>query len=206
QLPVVLSRNHFYDKKIVATEAPLDPEMNTSAKLNSTWQKSDYKTGWSWLKPRMVLPVVEEIGNREVYEVGLGLHSNSLLQQQAYSLQASYFKERIWYDLRYQNKQFFPGFEARIFNEPDLLRLAFSGQEGAFFQTFLRQEHSFALSIPIPIMLQQNVWYSSLFLKPEIRRSQIRFFDVNGNHPSDFAGATIGNIFGQLNFRLLQNI
>jgi len=177
------------------------PVVSDSMKTNSTtWTTENYSSGLSWLKPRTLLPVFEEVSNRDVYQLGLGLHSNNLLANQSYSAEVSYHEEQLWYDLTYQNKTFFPGFKTRLYSQPSYRTLNIG-------QTLLREERSLALSIPARIQLNSNIYNTSIFVEPEIRRSQLRFSELgpNGN-TSDFGGVTAGNIFAQFNYRLQQNI
>lgn len=122
-------------------------------------------------------------------------------------MEVSYFKDRLWYDVTYQNKQFFPGFKVHLFSEPSLISLPLKTKDDkSVVKDFVFQERSFALSVPIQLTLNENVFYSSLYVEPELRQSQIRFLNYAGHSQSDFSNATIGNLFTQLNFRLQQNI
>lgn len=208
QLPAVLNRSDFYGmvvpepSKITANESAI-----VNNKTVNNWSQSSYSTGFSWVKPRTILPAFEEISGSNRFEIGAGLHSSDLLQQQAYSLVATTAEGRFWYDLTYLNKQFFPGFKARFFSDPAFRRFRFEPSDNtAFTQTFLRQERSFALSVPMNFSLEQNVAFSRLFIEPEIRQSQLRYFNSNGSSPSNFSDATIGNIFAQFNYKLQQDI
>lgn len=208
QLPAVLSRDEFYNEVISAPAHPLNSGLSgvSGAKENS-WVKSSYSTGFSWLKPRTLLPAFEEISGSDRLEFGAGLHSSDLLQQQSYSLVATTVEGRFWYDLTYQNKQFFPGLKARVFSDPAFRRFRFDPDDNdPFIQTFLRQERSFALSLPMSFTFEQNVDFSSLFIEPEVRQSQLRYFNRNGTNPSNFSNATIGNLLAQFNYTLQQNI
>ncbi len=215
QLPAVLERSEFYGKTLpepLGNYSPriADEETSELATVDTTgWEVTDYSTGFGWLKPRAILPVIEDEGfiGAGGYELGLGFHSSSLLQRQAYSLELTYFKERLWYDLTYQNKQFFPGFEVSVFSDPSLIRILVDPPNAPPQpQEVVLQERSFALSMPLEFTLNQNVFFSSLFIEPELRRSQFRFYDLEGNSLSEFTGATIGSFFTQFNYRLQQNI
>lgn len=211
--PAVLKRNEFYGKILPQRLSNYSPQITETetGELNTVdttgWEMTDYSAGIGWLKPRIFLPVVEEVDDSDSYRLGLEFHSNSLLQTQAYSAEVTYFEDRIWYDLSYHNKQFFPGFKARIFSEPSLATLGFNQpNDSLFIQDFVLQERSFALSIPMQFTLSQNVFFSSLYIEPELRQSQLRFYDFEGGSLSDFTNATIGSIFAQFNIRLQQNI
>src|SRR5699024_2586208 len=82
---------------------------------DSSRSTAPYSSGFGWLKPRAVLPSINEVPGSNTYRFGLSLHSNNLLQSQAYSAEVSYLDDRIWYDLSYENKQFYPGFRLRLY-------------------------------------------------------------------------------------------
>jgi Tol biopolymer transport system component len=208
RLPVVLGRDEFYGKKIT-TQALVGASARADARLKKDegWKKQPYSTGFSWLKPRTILPAFKEISGSDHYRLGAGLHSSDLLQEQSYSLEATLAEERLWYDLSYQNKQFFPGFRARAFSEPAFRRFRFvSEEQDTLAQTFLRQERSVALSMPMRFTLAQNIDFTGLYVEPELRQSQIRYFNQDAENPSEFSSSTIGNIFTQLSYRVDQNI
>jgi hypothetical protein len=146
------------------------------------------------------LPFAEDVSNTGNYQAGVSLHSVNTLSTQSYSADFSYFKGRGWYDVRYQNKTFWPGITLRAFNEPAYRSASGLGVLG-------RQERSLALSIPLQVDLNQNIYSTSFFIAPEIRRSQLRFFDAGFDRSiSDIANVTVGNIYAQFNYRLQQNI
>lgn len=171
------------------------------------WSSQPYRTGGSWLRPRAVLPLFEEVSNREVYELGLSLQSSDLLQQQSYSLDISRVQDRFWYDLTYRNARFFPGFEFGASSTPSYRDFNFVVEEDTIRRTLLRQQRNFSLAVPFRLVLENNVFFSSLSVRPEIRRSQIRYFELHhaGDPSSDFGNLTIGKIFAALNYRLQQN-
>lgn len=205
RLPAVLSRNDIYSTDVSA-DASFSQRQSVSSQSPNSWSSRSYKPGFSWLKPRTVLPAIEEISGSDRYKWGVGLHSSNLLQQQAYSFEFTAAEDRLWYDLVYQNKQFFPGFRASFFSEPAFRTFRFEpDNESPFTQTFLRQERSAALSMPMQFTFKQNVDFTGLFIEPEIRQSQLRYFS-NGAVASDFSNTTIGNIFAQFSYKLQQNI
>ncbi len=207
RLPVVLDRDNFKGKAVARPTENATPAVGFEAAKDENWKQQPYSTGFAWLKPRTVLPALEEISGSDRYQFGAGLHSSDLLQQQAYSLEVTAAEERLWYDLSYQNKQFLPGFRARVFSEPAFRRFRFeTEQQDTLSQTFLRQERSFALSVPMQFTLEQNADFTGLYVEPELRQSQLRYFNRNAENPSDFSNATIGNLFAQLSYKLDQNI
>ena len=208
RLPVVLSRNNFYDKKITNESGTVTPPgLKVASTKKPSWQQRPYQTGASWLKPRTVIPVIKKISGSNRYRFGAGIYSSDLLANQAYSADGTITGGRLWYNATYRNKQFFPGFKARIYSRPAFRRFTFKNTKGqTFSQTFLRQERGVALSVPMQFTFRQNVSYSSLYVEPEIRESQIRYFNRKGDNPSDFSHSAIGNIYAQLDFKLQQDI
>src|SRR5699024_6290987 len=164
-----------------------------------------YSSGFGWLKPRAVLPSINEVPGSNTYRFGLSLHSNNLLQSQAYSAEVSYLDDRIWYDLSYENKQFYPGFRLRLYSEPSYFSVTDSKQDQSY--RLLRQHRSFSLRVPFNIRLNQNIFSTSLFIRPEMRHSQLRFFDnINHRNSSNTTNSLVSSLYGQFNYRLQQNI
>ncbi|MGM0546636.1 MAG: hypothetical protein ACQEST_07935 [Bacteroidota bacterium] len=209
RLPAIQERREFNGKTVSPNfwkdSSPQASELSdvisdSVARASESWENNSYSTGVNWLKPRTVLPLFEEVSNTNNYQAGASIHSVNTLSTQAYSADLTYFKERGWYDFTYQNKTFWPGFKTRLFNKPSYRSVSDIGTLG-------RQERSVALSVPFRLRLTQNVYNTSLFIEPEIRRSQVRFFDSDFRSPrSDFSNNTIANIYTQFNFRLRQNI
>ncbi|TYP93701.1 hypothetical protein LX73_1411 [Fodinibius salinus] len=215
QLPAIINRSNvdgnYIPNNIWQTEISNTIQKQQSVTTDSIitqskqWESGQYKSGLGWIKPRTVLPVFNEVSNQDVYEWGLSLHSNNLLANQSYSAEYTYFENRSWFNVLYQNKTFYPGFKARIFSEPTYFLLLSQNNLSTF--SLLQQERGVALSIPFQLRLNQNITNTSLFIEPEIRQSQFRFFDVQSNNrSSDFFNSTVANIFTQFNYRLQQNL
>lgn len=214
RLPVVLERTNYVGQTIDEESWQSSPSkidvMQRPVVADSTiaqsqeWETGSYSTDLSWLSPRMILPVFEEISNRDVYKAGIELHSNTLLTDQSYSAEISYLQNRGWYDFTYHNKTFYPGFKARLFSQPSYLSV--QPRDSQPF-TLLRQERAAALSVPFQYRANQNIYSTTFFFEPEIRKSQIKFHQLRSNgSSSDFANISIANLFGRFNYRLQQNI
>ncbi|MEL7833177.1 hypothetical protein [Fodinibius sp. Rm-B-1B1-1] len=209
RLPALIERNDFFNRPIseqrwkTTTRRNLEPVSVISDSITTasqSWETDSYSSSASWLKPRTILPNAEEVSNQNKYKVGLSLHSVNTLSTQAYSGEVTYFKKRGWYDFSYQNKTFWPGFRLRAFNEPSYRAVS----NNAFLG---RQERSLAFSVPFSIRFNQNIYNTSLSISPELRQSQIRFWDTNfQNAISEFANTTVGDMLVRFNYRLQQNI
>jgi len=174
-----------------------------------SWSTDRYGASLSWLKPRSVVPVIEERTSIDKYELGVGLHSSDVLQRHAYSLEVTGLQKRLWYDLDYKYTGFFPGFDASVFSRPSFPVFQFQlDPNDAVFRRLLRQEQGFSLSIPTRFVLEQNSRFSSFFIEPELRYSSFDFFDLdNSSDPiSTDSRLLIGNIFTVLNYKLQQSI
>jgi hypothetical protein len=216
RLPMVLDRSNFLNDEILESlwrqnESKATfmhrPVVSDSIIADSqNWKSDEYVSDTEWLKPRAVFPVLEEISNSDVYQLGLSFHSNNLLANQAYSADFTYAEDRYWYDLTYLNKLFYPGFKIRYYSQPSYVSIAEEVLDQTLTHTLLRQSKNLAASVPIPIRLNQNIYSTSLFFEPEIRRSQRRFFELESKNDTRFSNIFITNLYSQFNYRLQQNI
>lgn len=215
-VPALLGRNRFLNRPIPsdlwrdgAAGKPLAISRNESVD-RSEWEQSSYSSGIDWLRPRMFLPVVNEISNRNIHEIGLSFHSNDLLHSQSYRFDLTGVQDRLWYDFVYRNAGFFPGYEFSLSSSPSFRDFEFEGENGGdpFVRTMLRQQRSLSVSVPVPMVLENNVRFTSLFFRPTLERSQIRYFELHhaGDPASDFGSVISGGLYGSLSWRLQQNI
>lgn len=215
----VLSRKHFVNEAVPKSHWKPSPEKrrhihrpetgNSLSDTTQSWSTGRYSAGFSWLKPRSVVPLIEERTSIDKYELGIGLHSSDVLQRHAYSLEFTGLQERLWYDLDYRYTGFFPGFDASIFNRPSFPVFGFQiDPDSTIFRRLLRQEQGLSLSVPTEIILEQNSRFSSFFIEPELRYSSFDFFDLdNSSDPiSTDSQLLIGNIFTVFNYKLQQSI
>lgn len=140
----------------------------------TAWQPEPYTTGFAWLKPRLWLPSYEE--DNGFHRPGLTFESVDVMTSQAYSLDMSLMAERFWYDASYIYKGFYPGFQVEVYDEPFFVSFPVD-EEDETFQELLQQSRGVSLKIPIPLTLESNVRYSSLYFEPQYFASQIRFLD-----------------------------
>ncbi len=152
------------------------PLMNRNILVDeSEWVPKDYRSGLSWLKPRFWTPTFETQANRD--RIGLNFESVNTLSTQAYSFDLNHFADRIWYDLTYINKSFYPGFELSTFNSPQFT--PFRGQSnGEEINTLLLQQSvGGSLKMPVRFRLKSNARFTSFLVEPQYFLSNIRFLD-----------------------------
>ncbi len=215
RLPAIIKRTNFLNKKInpetwQSSRSKMSiiqrPVVSDSTIAQSKkWQSDDYSSDTQWLKPRAVWPVIEEISNSGVYQFGFSLQSNNLLANQAYGADITYAEGRHWYDVTYLNKLFFPGFKIRYYSQPLYTSVSEDVLDQTVTHDLLRQRKDLAVSTPISVQLNENVYYTSLFIEPEIRRSQRRYFSLENNADTRFSNTLSTSLYAQFNYRLQQN-
>ncbi|MDR9419242.1 hypothetical protein [Gracilimonas sp.] len=162
-------------------------------------EKSSYRPGPSWLKPRAILPVYRENANTPQY--GVEFSSIDPLSSQAYSFEVTGIQNRLWYDLTYTNKTFYPGFELSAYSEPQF----FATQNPANNEPYsiMRQDRGFSLTLPFQYTFRGDTRFSGLSLRPEIKAEQFRYFNLEPTAISDFATRYRASVFTQVSFGLL---
>jgi hypothetical protein len=167
---------------------------DTLRSASRNWSTNDYSAGLGWLKPRTVLPSIDT----ETDEIGLQLYSTTALQQQNYQADVSYGLESFWYDLTYANTNLFPAFEVGITREPRLF------SSGNYLSHLEHQRYE--LAFPLPFTLKQNVFNSSLSLRPSLNYHLYRAYNTEYTPVTPFSRYITAHFQTQFNYRLQQNI
>lgn len=171
--PIVQSEWQFDEEIEKGFERP-QMRHNVEADASTILPKS-YSTGFAWLKPRLWLPTYEETNG--FHRPGLTFESVDVMNSQAYSIDMSVMADRFWYDASYTYKGFYPGFQFNLFDVPSLESFRTDDEETETFQELLQQSRGASLRVPIPLTLENNMRFSSLFFEPQYFVSQIRFLD-----------------------------
>lgn len=179
-------------------EAINRPLLGNEMLSDSTWEIRDYKTGFSWLKPRMVLPVIKEKSG--VTEGGVAFSSGDVLSSQAYRFELTGIQDRLWYNLSYTNKSFYPGFKAEWYSEPDFLSATDPETERSV--GILRQERGLELGLPFDYTFRSDTRLSSLTFEPSIAMEQIKYYNLIPQPVSGFASRYKAGLFSQINLGL----
>lgn len=204
----VLKSDDFYNKRIprdaLLSGSDLRDKLNRpllgiELSGNSTsWKKEKYRADLSWLKPRAVLPVVRE--NSGSSQIGVNLQSIDALSSQSYSAELTGIQNRLWYDVSYTNKTFWPGFKIRTYSDPSFGVLGFQNSGP---RAVLAEERGFDLSIPMNFTINGSTRGKSLYISPRITAEQIRYFDLTPNPISDFETQYKAGGFAQLSWNIL---
>lgn len=188
QFPAILDRENYTNRVLPASEWQPTPEktgqmhrpLMESAQQpdESAWEQMPYRTGFSWLWPRTILPHVDEIvsGTREI---GLQFLSADLMNRHTYSLTASGVQDRLWLDFDYEYSGFYPGFGINLFNSPGFPSIRDADEVLDEPVRFLLQERGASLKIPIRYTFRRNTRLTSVSIIPEYTISQVRFFGLN---------------------------
>lgn len=166
------------------------------------WHTRRYHSGISWIKPRIIAPYLSD-NSVLGYRLGAYLSSQDFLQRNYYLTEFSTSNGQLWYNAEYYYTGFYPGFILKAYHEPsNNVYLSSPGVNG-FLYTFETQGYS--LGIPLPIVLERNVRYSSLSFKPEIDYERLRPITAN-SAVGPWKNATAIDLNETLNWRLQQNI
>ncbi len=166
---------------------------------SENWQISDYGKDYRWLKPRAILPVIKEKSGTT--EWGASVLSTDVLQSQLYSIQLTTIQDRLWYNVSYSNKTFYPGFGVTAYSVPEFIRIRLTETEAP---AFLQEENGFSINSTFEYYFNKTDRFSSLFFRPSLNREQLRFNTLAPEPASDFSTQWKTTLFAQLNIRLLQ--
>jgi hypothetical protein len=144
--------------------------------ISGNWTTSGFITGLSWLIPKIWIPSIEQSNNDET-RYNVTLEGTNLMSTRSYSMEATVYRNRFWYDLTYRHKGFYPGYQLELFNQPFLSTFRIVQDDQEFLRTFLQQSRGAALKIPFRFRLESNARFSSITVEPQYFLSQIRFLD-----------------------------
>ncbi len=188
QLPAILERENYLGRVLPADVWQSTPEktgrmqrplMGSAEQPDeSDWEQRPYRTGFSWLWPRTILPHYEEIVSG-THEIGLQLLSVDPLNRHTYSLTASRVQSRLWLDFDYEYSGFYPGFGINLFDRPNFPVIRNANEEFESPVRFILQERGGSLKIPVRYTFRRNTRLTSVSIIPEYSFSQTRFFGLN---------------------------
>ncbi|HET8865299.1 MAG TPA: hypothetical protein VFM80_06335 [Gracilimonas sp.] len=164
-----------------------------------TIEKTSYRGGLSWLKPRTIFPVYEKKANTP--QTGVMISSIDPLSSQAYSLELTGIQNRLWYDLTYTNKKFYPGFEISAYSDPEFFAVEDPNTEETF--SLMRQDRGFSFSLPFQYTFRGDTRFSGISFAPEIKAEQFKYYNLQADELSDFSTRYRGGFYSQLSLGIL---
>lgn len=204
----ILNQDDFLNREVPASMrlrgSALNEKLNTpllgatAMDSISTIQKTPYGRDFSWLKPRAVYPVWEEKAG--TYQYGAGLSTIDALSSQAYSAEITGIQNRLWYDITYTNKMFYPGFELSGYSDPQFFVIR--NQQGESYSV-MRQDRGFSLSLPFDYTIRGDTRLTSFTFSPEVSAEQFKYYSLEPSSLTDFATRYKAGFFSQLNIGVL---
>lgn len=161
------------------------------------WKSSKYGSDLSWLKPRAVLPVIRE--NANTTQFGVNAQSVDALSSQSYSAEITGIQNRLWYNVAYTNKTFWPGFKVSAYSDPNFGILNAGGNQISVMQ----QERGFNLSVPMNFTINGTTRGKSFYIEPRFTAEQFRYFDLSPEPISDFETQYKAGGFTQFSWNVL---
>lgn len=204
----VLDRRHFSQKvlsgnQLMTTEEVREafskPLLGAALLTDNNWTKSDYKSDLSWLKPRIVFPVIRENSNE--IQTGVLISSSDVLTSQGYYAEITGIQNRLWYNLSYNNKTFYPGFKLSAYSDPDFFVLTDPGADQGF--GVMREERGFELNVPFNYTFKGDTRLSSVSVSSGIGLEQHKYYDLQPDALSDYSNRLTAEWSAQLNLGIL---
>lgn len=205
----ILNRADFLDKEVPGSALLRDQELRAQLERPllgadaidsiSTIQKSPYRGDISWLKPRAIYPVVVEKAN--TYQYGAGFSSIDPLSRHAYSAEITGIQSRLWYDLTYTNKMFYPGVEFSAYSDPQFF--ADINPNNGQLYSLMRQDRGFSLSVPFEYVFKGDTRLSSITFSPQVKAEQFKYYNLQPQELSDFSTRYRAGFFLQLSLGIL---
>lgn len=155
------------------------PLLNREDLEVAEWEQLEYSTGASWLVPRTWVPTLESNRVNRIDQFGIRAESADVMSRNSYTLEASVFNNRLWHDVTYRYRGFYPGMNVRAFSNPSLTALQYTVNDQNRIAQFTLQQRGLSIEFPFLIRLNQNTRFSSLFIRPEYSLSQLKFRGFN---------------------------
>lgn len=204
-----LERKDFLNRPVsesaVLTGAELQTRLNRPLLGNELFdsiqeiEKTDYKAGLSWLKPRIIFPVFEEKAN--TIQSGVSVSSIDPLSSQGYSAELTGIQNRLWYDVTYTNRTFYPGFRLSAYSDPQFFATRDPNTEEIF--SLMRQDRGFSLTLPFSYTFRSDTRFSGLTFEPAIKAEQFKYYNLQPEALSDFTTRYRAELYSQLSFGFL---
>ncbi|MEO1023627.1 MAG: hypothetical protein AAFW89_13870 [Bacteroidota bacterium] len=195
-LLATLDREHWLNQVVSPEEWKPDPELTTVlnrpllgsewTERAQNWRASDYKADRSWVKPRGFFPTVRE-ANLNRNQWGVGLFSTDILRSQTYQADLTMVENRLYLNGSYRNSTFFPGFQLRVFSEPNFSRVTQTQPDGTRSTLYVGNLESQGVGAYIPFSydFRRDTRLTSLLIRPGIEFERLQFLDGNNRRVTE---------------------
>jgi hypothetical protein len=145
------------------------------------WEIRPYRGRFSFLRPRMVVPMITDDGGIIGLRPGVMLAGGDVLRRNDYTLAVSASNNRLWYDVTYRNRSFFPGISLSGFREPTEVALRQATTQNGTLVPAILDETGLRAGIPLTLTLDTYARSSWISLEPSVRFGFLEAIDRNGN-------------------------
>ncbi|TVQ15842.1 MAG: hypothetical protein EA364_01105 [Balneolaceae bacterium] len=166
------------------------------------WEVKPYRDYFSFLRPRMVVPLLTYEQGPVGYRPGVMLAGGDVLRRSDYTLELTTSNNQLWYDVTYRNRSFFPGISVSGFREPS----AFGVMSDNGRQEFIFDETGLRAGIPLTFTIDTYARSSWFQVNPSVRYGTLQAIDNRGNPISDRTENARYSLFAAYYHRLQQNI
>lgn len=136
--------------------------------LNSTYTVKPYTTGLRWLRPRSVIPFLNDELASGHLRGGIELQSGDLLRSNSYSAILSTSNNRIWQEVAWRYTGRWPGFRIELYNRPVSFTTGPGKRTGA------------RLEVPVRYRFDGNTRLQSLTARPAIGYGTVQQMSGDG--------------------------
>ncbi|WP_124245463.1 TolB-like translocation protein [Cyclonatronum proteinivorum] len=82
------------------------------------WTLGAYRTGFDWLRPRGVVPVLELSERSRESRFGVMMSGGDVLRQHSWQAELTISDRRLWAEMFYRNTTFYPGWQMEAYYRP----------------------------------------------------------------------------------------
>lgn len=129
------------------------------------WSLSPYRTGFSWLRPRGVVPILELSEQQRESRFGVLMSGGDVLRRHSWQAEVTVTDSRLWTEMFYRNTTFYPGWQLDAFYRP------------RFTSIGLYEERGGELSLPFFGRIDHRSRNSFWQFRPGIAAREIRYAD-----------------------------
>jgi hypothetical protein len=206
----VMDRSDFMDTKLsdVIWRSPSINRMQ-AGRLGSHlddqtrgWEVKPYRDYFSFLRPRMVVPLLTYEQGPVGYRPGVMLAGGDVLRRNDYTLELTTSNSQVWYDITYRNRSFFPGIALSAFREPTTAGFLNNG----VVEEYILDETAMRAGIPLTFTIDTYARSSWFQVDPFVRFGTLQVIDGSGDVISNRSENARFGLFAAWYHRLQQNI
>jgi hypothetical protein len=166
------------------------------------WEVKPYRDYFSFLRPRMVVPLLTYEQGPVGYRPGVMLAGGDVLRRNDYSLELTTSNNQVWYDVTYRNRSFFPGISLSAFREPTTAGFLNNG----VVQEYILDETALRAGIPLTFTIDTYARSSWFQVDPFVRIGTLQAINSSGDVISNRSENARFGLFAAWYNRLQQNI